>query len=78
MANNPRQAPWPITATAGTAADGKPSVASTIGSSTYTCEGDSATLALLALARRLIEEGCDPRCATTGTGGVLSGLYLAI
>jgi hypothetical protein len=60
MANNPRQAPWPITATAGTDAGGKPTAAVTIGVATYTCSGDSALLALLALARRLVEEGCDP------------------
>jgi hypothetical protein len=78
MANNPRQAPWTITATAATAGDGNPTAAATIGGSTYTCEGSTATAALLALARRLVEEGCDPLCATSGTAGVVQDIIDAV
>lgn len=65
MANNPRQAPFSITGSASTDANGKPTASATIGGATYTCSGDNAVLAIGALSDRLVMEGCDPGCALT-------------
>jgi hypothetical protein len=78
MANNPRMAPWPITATAGTDGGGKPSASATIGAVTYTCTGDTAKLALLALAQRLVAEGADPLCSLTQDGISIADIISAV
>ncbi len=63
MANNPKRAPFTITGSTGTDANGKPTAIATVSPATYTISGDTALLAITGLAERLLMEGCDPSCA---------------
>jgi hypothetical protein len=80
MPSAPTQlAPFTITATPGTNADGSRSATVTTGNgTTYVANGVDLTHATLALARRLVEEGYDPTTALVANGVTLADLSMAI
>lgn len=65
MANNPMQAPFSITGSTGTDANGNPTAQATVNGIVYKCSGVNANDAFQNLAQLLVAIGCDPGCQLT-------------
>jgi len=64
--------------TVGIDANGKPTAIASIGAARYVCSGDTILHATLALARRLVEQGCDPTTPLAVDGVTLARIDMAV